>query len=171
MVKQNNQCTQPVHDVDLSDFIAIEFSIFAAQTLIFFIVIYFISDHLVSEDRITAFINGKINDFTMKELSLTLFSITFVIGLFALIKEITSFEWLEKLSANILFELPRTFYLFGSNIVASVLAIAFFLFSHPEATQRPATSFLAFAAYFTLVFFVFGCSLKWLFSQKRGKTK
>lgn len=61
MVKQNNQCTQSVHDMDLTDFIATEFSIFVAQTLIFFIVIYFISDHLASEDRITAFINGKIN--------------------------------------------------------------------------------------------------------------
>lgn len=168
-ITQENQQDESYSRKKLYHFILTEFCIFAAQTLTLFIVAYIISDSLSNEDRLMGFINGKINTTTMKELGLTLFSATFVLGLFSLIQEISSSHHLKKISREVLFELPRTIYLFGSSITASTIAIAFFLSSHPQSTAEPVAGYIGLSAFFAITFFVYGSALKALFffSKKR----
>lgn len=168
--EQNNQQakTNPVKDG--ISFVFIELCVFAAQVLVIFIVAYFISDSLASEERLTEFVNGKVNMHTMKELGLTLFAVTFVLGLLALVKEFVPSDYVEKVSTEVLLELPRTIYLFGSSITASTIAIAFFLSSHPEATKQPASGYFWLSAFFALSFFGYGCVAKGVLLHKRAKS-
>lgn len=168
--EQNNQPTKTQPLIDGISFVFIEFCVFSAQVLTIFIVAYFISDSLASEERLTQFVTGKVNTHTMKELGLTLFAVTFVLGVLALIKEIVSSNYAEKVSTEVLLELPRTIYLFGSSITASTIAIAFFLSSHPEATSQPASGYFWLSAFFALSFFGYGCGAKALFLSKRAKS-
>lgn len=159
--------THPVKDG--ISFVFIELCVFAAQVLVIFIAAYFISDSLSSEERLTEFVNGKINMHTMKELGLTLFAVTFVLGLLTSIREVVPSSYVEKVSGEVLLELPRTIYLFGSSITASTIAIAFFLSSHPQATTQPAAGYFGLSAFFALSFFGYGCVAKALFLSKRAK--
>lgn len=167
--EQNNQQTKTTPVKDGISFVFIEFCIFAAQVLVIFIVAYFISDSLASEERLTEFVNGKVNMHTMKELGLTLFAVTFVLGLLALVEKFVPSGYVEKVSTEVLLELPRTIYLFGSSITASTIAIAFFLSSHPEATKQPASGYFWLSAFFALSFFGYGCVAKAVFLPKRAK--
>lgn len=150
-------------------FVFIEFCVFAAQVLVFFIVSYFISDSLSSEDRLTEYIKLKMNTNTMSELGLTLFSTTFVLGLLTLIKEVSSSAFVEKISGEVLFELPRTIYLFGSSITAATIAIALFISSHPQAAPHPASGYFGLSAFFAISFFAYGCGAKAMLMSKRSK--
>ncbi len=163
--KQNNQQTKTSPVKDGISFVFIEFCVFAAQILVIFIVAYFISDSL-SEERLTEFLNGKINAHTMKEFGLTLFAVTFVLGLLALVKELVPSRYVEKISTEVLLELPRTIYLFGSSITASTIAVTWFLASHPEATKQPASGYFWLSIFFAFTFFVYGCGAKWLLLRR-----
>jgi hypothetical protein len=167
--EQNSQQTKTTPVKDGISFVFIELCIFAAQVLVIFIVAYFISDSLASEERLTEFVNGKVNMHTMKELGLTLFAVTFVLGLLALVEKFVPSGYVEKVSTEVLLELPRTIYLFGSSITASTIAIAFFLSSHPEATKQPASGYFWLSAFFALSFFGYGCVAKAVFLPKRAK--
>lgn len=167
--EQNNQQAKSNPIKDSISFVFIEFCVFSAQVLVMFIVAYFISDSLASEERLTEFVSGKVNMHTTKELGLTLFAVTFVLGLLALVKEFVPSAYVEKVSTEILLELPRTIYLFGSSITASTIAIAFFLSSHPEATTQPASGYFWLSAFFALTFFGYGCVAKGVFLAKRAK--
>jgi len=160
--------THPVKDG--ISFVFIELCVFAAQVLVIFIVAYFISDSLSSEERLMEFVNGKVNMHTIKELGLTLFSVTFVLGLLALTKEVVPSSYVEKVSGEVLLELPRTIYLFGSSITASTIAIAFFLSSHPQAATQPAVGYFGLSAFFALSFFGYGCGAKVLLLSKRAES-
>jgi heme/copper-type cytochrome/quinol oxidase subunit 3 len=151
-------------------FVFIELCVFAAQVLVFFIVAYFISDSLASKERLAEFLNGKINTYTLKELGLTLFAVTFTLGLLAQIKVIVPSSYVEKVSTEVLLELPRTIYLFGSSITASTLAIASFISSHPETIKQPASDYFWLSAFFALSLFGYGCTAKYFFLLKRGKS-
>lgn len=168
--EQNNQQTKTNPVKGGISFVFIELCVFAAQVLVIFIVAYFISDSLASEERLTEFVNGKVNTHTMKELGLTLFAVTFVLGLLALVKEFVPSTYVEKVSTEVLLELPRTIYLFGSSITASTIAIAFFLSSHPEATKQPASGYFWLSAFFALSFFGYGCGAKGVLLLKRTKS-
>lgn len=168
--EQNNQQTKANPVKDGISFVFIEFCVFAAQVLVIFIVAYFISDSLASEDRLTEFVNAKLNMHTLKELGLTLFAVTFVLGLLALAKEFVPSDYVEKVSTEILLELPRTIYLFGSSITASTIAIAFYLSDHPEAAKQTASGYFWLSAFFALSFFGYGCIAKGILLAKRAKS-
>lgn len=156
----SDQQKNVISNKEIMSFVFIELCVFIAQVLIIFIVAYFISDSLDSEKRLTEFVNGKVNSATMKELGLTLFSATFVLGLLTLAKEFIPSKFVETISSEIILELPRTIYLFGSSITASTLAIASFLSSHPEVTTRPTPNYLWASAFFAVSFFTYGCAIK-----------
>lgn len=168
--EQNNQPAKAHPIKDGISFVFLELCVFAAQVLVIFVVAYFISDSLASEERLVEFVSGKVNTHTMKELGLTLFAVTFVLGLLALVKELVRSDYVEKVSTEVLLELPRTIYLFGSSITASTIALAFFLSSHPEATKEPASGYFWMSAFFALSFFAYGCTAKAGFLLKRAKS-
>jgi hypothetical protein len=169
--EQTNQQTQ-THSVkdEIFSFVFIELCVFAAQVLVFFIVAYFVSDSLASEERLAEFLSGKINAYTVKELGLTLFAVTFALGLLAQIKVIVPSSYVEKVSTEVLLELPRTIYLFGSSITASTLVLAIFISSHPEAVNKPASDYFWLSACFALSLFGYGCAAKYFFFLKRVKS-
>jgi hypothetical protein len=177
----HSQCDRTTHKYKMSEtkplaqkskklwftFLFVEFCVFASQVLVIFIVSYFISDSLGNEERLTKFVLGKVNTETMSELGLTLFATTFVLGLLSLIKEVSSSPLVEKITGEILSELPRTIYLFGSSITAATVAIAVFLSTHPEAANKPASGFFALSAGFAITFFAYGCGAKALLVAKK----
>lgn len=156
----SDQQNNAISSKEILSFALIELCVFIAQVLIIFIVAYFISDSLDSEKRLTEFVSSKVNPTTMKELGLTLFSVTFVLGLLTLAKEFIPSKFVETISSEIILELPRTIYLFGSSITASTLAIASFISNHPEVTTQPTPNYLWASAFFAISFFIYGCSIK-----------
>ncbi|MDP2762642.1 MAG: hypothetical protein Q8O64_19950 [Sideroxyarcus sp.] len=145
-----------------------EFFVFLSQVAVIFLVAFFISDMFHSESRLTEFVNGKINTNTMTELLLTLFAITFVMGLLAIAKEIIPSSLFEKIAGEVLNELPRTIYLFGSSITAVTAAVATFIYNHPDSTNKPAVGFFTMSVFFALTFFAYGCGAKALLTLKKA---
>lgn len=168
--EQANQLEKvsPVKDGIL--FVFIELCVFLAQVLMIFIVAFLISDSLSSEERLTEFVIGKVHMHTMKELGFTLFAATFVLGLLTLIKEVAPSSYVEKITGEILLELPRTIYLFGSSITASTVAIAFFISGHPQVATQPASGYFLLSAFFALSFFAYGCIAKALLLARKAKS-
>ena len=166
--KQNKStvATKPAETLGVSFWVT-EFFVFLSQVAVIFLVAFFISDMFHSESRLTEFVNGKINTNTMTELLLTLFAITFVMGLLAIAKEIIPIGLVEKIASEILYELPRTIYLFGSSITAVTAAVATFISNHPDATNKPAAGFFAMSVFFALTFFAYGCGAKALLTLKK----
>lgn len=167
-MSSEQQNLSPIKDGIL--FVFIELCVFSAQVLVIFLVAFFISDSLSSEERLTEFVTGKINMHTMKELGFTLFAATFVLGLLTLIKEVAPSSYVEKITGEILLELPRTIYLFGSSITASMVAVAFFLSGHPQAATQPASGYFLLSALFALSFFAYGCIAKAFLLARRAKS-
>ena len=105
-------------------FITVEFFVFASQVIVIFLVTFFTTDMLSNETRLTEFVAGNLNVNTMTELGLTLFAATFVFGVVAIAKEVASAPIVELVASEVLAEIPRTIYLFGSTITAVTVAVA-----------------------------------------------
>lgn len=141
-------------------FVFIEFCIFISQVAVIFFVAFFISHMFSSESRFTEFITSKMNAHTMTELVLTLIAVTLVLGILAILKQISSSALLEKIVSEVINDLPRTIYLFGSSITAITLSVAVYINIHPEEAIKP-FKYFASAAFFALSFFTYGCLLKY----------
>lgn len=147
----------------------IEFCVFISQVVVIFFVSFFISDMFRSEGRLTEFVNGKVNTNTITELLLTIGALIFVMGALAVAKEFIPSNMVEKIAGDVLHELPRTIYLFGSSITAVTAAVATFIYNHPESTSKPAAGFFAMSAMFAFTFFAFGCGAKALLTLKKNR--
>lgn len=73
-----------------------ELCVFLSQVVVIFLVAYFISDMMQSEERLSSFVTSKVNALTFREFWLTLFSVTFVLGLLFIIKETAPSRFIEK---------------------------------------------------------------------------
>jgi magnesium-transporting ATPase (P-type) len=155
----------PANDFNKAHFIFIEFCIFISQVAVIFFVAFLISHMFSNETRFTEFISGKLNAQTTTELGLTLLAVTFVLGVLAILKQLEPSSLLEKIVNEVISELPRTIYLFGSSITAISLSIAVYAYIHPQETLKP-LNFFAHAAFFALSFFTYGCLLKYYFLPK-----
>jgi hypothetical protein len=150
-------------------FIAIELAAFFFQVLVIFVVTFFISDMFDNSARLNEFLSGKINTNTMKEFFLTLFAVTFCFGLVAIAKEISSNQFVSAIADEVLNEIPRTIYVFGSTITAVALSAAIVSAGHAPAGSKANIGF-GLAAFFATVFFTYGCGAKALLAAKRKKT-
>lgn len=90
------------------DFYFVELCVFLSQAIVIFIVAYFVSDMLQSEERLTIFVNNKLNSLTMSEFGLTLFAVTFVLGLLYIIRDMAPSPLVERIAGEVINELPRT---------------------------------------------------------------
>jgi hypothetical protein len=149
-----------------------ELCIFFAQIFVFFMVVVFTSDFLRSESRLAEFATAKINGNTMPELGLTLIALTLALGAITLLGTFAPSKFLEDLSMEVLQEMPRTIYFFGSSITAITIAIAVYTKFHPAGTV-PAKGYAAMAVFFAVTFFVYGSVFKFglLASAKRRAAK
>jgi hypothetical protein len=160
--------TKPKKPLSVSFFI-IELTIFAFQVLTIFIVAFFISDMFTSEQKFNGFISGKINAVTVKEFLLTLFSVTFCLGLVTIAKELAPTNFISRITTEILDEIPRTIYLLGSNVTAVTLAIAVYLPQKSSTTIPVAGGLYIVSLLFAVVFFMYGFGIKALLVRRRNK--
>ncbi|HTN29905.1 MAG TPA: hypothetical protein VL178_03610 [Pseudomonas sp.] len=144
-----------------------ELCVFLSQVLIIFLVAYFISDMMQSEERLSSFVSSKVNALTFREFWLTLFSATFVLGLLFIIREMAPSRFVEKIATEVINELPRTIYLFGSSMTALTAAVAVFLAVNPTENAIPAAGLFGTSLFFAFIFFVYGCGAKFLLIRKK----
>ncbi len=147
-------------------FYATELMVFLSQVAVIFLVAFFTTDLLRNETRLAEFAAAKINGSTMGEIGLTLVAITLWLGVLTVFKEFVESPLLAKIFTEVLAELPRTIYFFGSSISAVVLAIAFYTVSHPESSSKPAYGYFSIAGWLALTAFIYGCGLKALLTSK-----
>lgn len=142
------------------DFFLIEISIFLTQILIIFFVAFFISHMFSSETRFTEFINGRLNTQTLPELGITFIVFFAVLGGLNLLDDKQTNPLLGKIIREVKSDLPRMIYLFGSSITATTLAVAVYVYIHPQESIKP-FNYFGHAAFFAINFFVYGCVMKY----------
>lgn len=146
-------------------FVFNEFIIFASQVFIFFIVTVFTSDFLRSEDRLVRYAELKINNGSMTELGLTFTAVFVVIGFLSAIGKIFSNKIVDSYIHEILCEIPKTIYFFGSSVTGVMLAISLFIYRNPQPQSTP-DNFTFLASLFALGAFMYGCSISYAFKRK-----
>lgn len=169
-MNNNKEIKKNIFNLGNIEFVFIEFAVFLSQALVIFIVTFFLSDMLKNEERLTTFVTSKLNDFTISELGLTLFAVTFVLGLFYIIKEMSTSSLVERIASELIDELPRTIYLFGSSITAITAALAIFLLQNPDSSQIQASRFFVMSLFIGISFFGYGCLIKAGLKRKKAQT-
>ena len=149
----------------LGNFIFSEFVIFISQVAVFFMVAVFTSSFLSSEEELIKFTEQKVNSESFAELGLTFLAILVVIGLFSALGRIFDNKYVEHYVNEILCEMPKTIYVFGSAATGAMLAISLFTYLHPT-NGVSAKGFAVLSASFALMIFIYGCSLSYAFKRK-----
>ncbi|NWN90302.1 hypothetical protein HLV39_02160 [Marinobacter adhaerens] len=154
------QCKQTV-----GKFVFSEFVIFLSQIAVFFMVAVFTSNFLNSEDALVEFANQKINSGALSEIGLTFLAILMVIGLFSAVGKVFDNKYVDSYVDEVLREMPKTIYVFGSAATGTMLAISLFIHLHPET--GPSAQGVAFLSlFFAFVAFVYGCGFSFAFKRK-----
>lgn len=146
-------------------FIFNEFVIFLSQILVFFIVAVCASNLLTCEEKLVAFAERKIIGNSPSELGYIFLATVLVIGFFAILGRVFDNKYVEFYVNEILYELPRTIYFFGSATTGTMLAISLFLYLNPTediSSQR----FLALALIFSIAVFIYGCAFSFALKRK-----
>ncbi|MFT6905954.1 MAG: hypothetical protein ACJAS1_002617 [Oleiphilaceae bacterium] len=146
-------------------FIFNEFVIFLSQVLVFFMVTIFITNFLSSEEKLIKFSAQKINDGTLAELGLTFLAILIVIGLFSALGRVFENKYVEYYVNEILCEMPKTIYFFGSSIAGVMLGISLFLNFNPIEIES-AKGFASMSVLFAIMAFLYGCAFSYAFKRK-----
>lgn len=146
-------------------FVFSEFVIFISQVAVFFMVAVFTSNFLNSEEKLAAFSEQKINDGSLAELGLTFLAILVVIGLFSALGRIFDNKYVDHYVNEILYEMPKTIYVFGSAATGTMLAISLFAYLHPT-DEVNAKGFAVLSAFFAFMVFMYGCGFSYAFKRK-----
>jgi hypothetical protein len=149
----------------LRKFVFSEFVIFISQVAVFFMVAVFTSNFLNSEEKLVKFSEQKINDGSFAELSLTFLAILMVIGLFSALGKIFENKYVEHYVNEVLCEMPKTIYVFGSAATGAMLAISLFAYIHATDDMN-AKGFAFISIMFALMMFIYGCGLSYAFKRK-----
>ena len=113
--------------------LAEELSVSIAQTAIFFCLAMFSSNFLRDKSSLTAYADHKINSTTFPEFFLTLLAILVVSGiLFFLLAATKESPRVLSIAKGVLMEMPRTISIFGSSILATLLAVGIHVYNFPE---------------------------------------
>ena len=146
-------------------FVFSEFVIFISQVSVFFMVAVFTSNFLNSEESLVKFSEQKINDGSLAELGLTFLAILVVIGLFSALGRIFENKYVEYYVNEILCEMPKTIYVFGSAATGAMLAMSLFAYWHPTYDVN-AKGFAVTSVTFALMIFIYGCGFSYAFKRK-----
>ncbi len=120
----------------------------------------FVTNFLSSEEKLVQFSSQKINDGTLSELGLTFVAILIVIGIFSAIGRVFENKYVEYYVNEILCEMPKTIYFFGSSITGVMLAISLFLSINPIEIES-AQGFTSMSIFFATMSFLYGCAFSY----------
>ncbi|WP_264876020.1 hypothetical protein [Vibrio agarivorans] len=146
-------------------FFAKELVVFVSQILVFFVVAVLTSSFLSNEQALTEFASTKINDGSLKELLLTFVAIFFVVGCFTTIQRLTDSEVINDFIDEVLFEIPKTIYFFGSSLSGVMLAISMFLL-FDESNEGSTEKYFAVTIVFAIMAFIYGSTLSYKLKKK-----
>ncbi len=146
-------------------FIVSEFIVFLSQIAVFFMVAVFTSNFLNSEEKLVAFSKQKINDGSLTEIGLTFLAILVVIGFFTTLGRIFDNKNVDYFVNEVLYEMPKTIYFFGSAVTGVMLAISLFMFLNPTPEASP-QGFGLLTLFFALMVFLYGCGFSYAFKHK-----
>ena len=149
----------------IGKFIFTEFVVFLSQIAIFFTVAVCTSNFLSSEDKLVEFSEQKINDGTLGELGLTFLAIILVIGFFSALGRVFDNKYVEQYVNEILCEMPKTIYVFGSSATGVMAAISLFMQLNPTS-DTSAQGFAAMTLLFAFMMFTYGCAFSYAFKRK-----
>ncbi|CAM3797579.1 hypothetical protein [Vibrio aquimaris] len=153
------------HKQTVVEFVFSELIIFLSQITVFFMVAVFTSNFLHNKEKLLSFSAQKINDGTLTELGLTFLAILVVIGLFSALGWIFDNKYVEQYVREILCEMPKTIYVFGSAATGAMLAISLFSHIHPTSATN-AKSFAMLSVFFAFIVFLYGCGFSYAFKRK-----
>lgn len=126
----------------------------------------FTSNFLKSESALVAYAEQKINEGSMGELSLTFLAILVVVGLFAAVGRIFTADIVESYISNVLSEVPRTIYFFGSSVTGVMLAIFLFISNNGGQSEAQLGHVALLAVIFAVMPFLYGSLLSFAFKRK-----
>jgi hypothetical protein len=150
--------------------LAEELSVSVAQTAIFFFLAMFSSNFLRDKGALTEYATQKISGTTFTEFFLTLLAILVVSGvLFFLLVATKESPRVVAIAKSVLMEMPRTISIFGSSILATLLAVGIHLYNFPESESDSFGKSIAIGLLFWLVSFVYSFSLKRVLAPYRSE--
>jgi hypothetical protein len=149
----------------IGKFIFSEFVVFVSQIAVFFMVAVFTSNFLNSEERLVAFSEQKMNDGSFSELGLTFLAILVVIGFFSALGRVFENKYVEYYVNEVLCEMPKTIYFFGSAATGTMLAISLFIHLNPTS-ESSAQGFALLSLTFAFMVFAYGCGFSYAFKRK-----
>lgn len=149
--------------VQLLKVAALEFSVFLAQTAVFFLVAVFLSHFLESRELLNGYTEAKLGKHLIAEFWFTLLGVVVVLGILSLIAGIAHTNALGRLSAEVLQEVPRTIYFFGSTLTGT--AFAWVVHEWAYGTRSQAIDALGTAAIFVVAAFGTGFILRALLNR------
>ncbi|HEH9413341.1 hypothetical protein [Aeromonas salmonicida] len=147
-------------------FLTKEFVVFTSQILVFFFVAVLTSSFLSDEKALAELAATKINNGSLKELLLTFSAILFVIGCFTTVQKLTDSELVNELIDEILFELPKTIYFFGSSISGVMLALATFIAFSTTEDNNSTKGYFIITIMFAIMAFCYGATVSYLLKRK-----
>lgn len=142
----------------------LEFGVFLAQIVVFFLVAVFLSHFLESRELLSTYTEAKLGPHLTSEFWLTLLGVVVVLGFLSLIAGIAHTNALGRLSSEVLQEVPRTIYFFGSTAAGTAFAWTIHEWAH--GTRAAAIDALGAAAIFASGAFLAGFVLKALLSSR-----
>lgn len=146
-------------------FVFSELIIFLSQVAVFFMVAVFTSNFLSSEEKLVSFSEQKINNGSLGELALTFLAILVVIGLFTTLGRVFENKYIEHHVSEVLCEMPKTIYVFGSAATGVMLAITLFIYLNPDA-KTSVKDLVALTLAFSFMIFIYGCAFSYAFKRK-----
>ncbi|MDO4696831.1 MAG: hypothetical protein Q4A49_04800 [Neisseria sp.] len=170
MNSQEKNCPSQQSNKNFSSFIIEELLAFLIQFIILFCVIVLLSNCLSNEDVLVKFAESKLD--STHELFLTFLATIFALGLLTTIQKLLGdkYTFWNKIIDNTLLEFPRTIYLFGSSLTSVTASVGLYIKLHPNNKDNP-TFFFTYAIFFAIVFFIYGCGMKYLLIRNTLKNK
>jgi hypothetical protein len=148
-------------------FITDELSVYIGQIFMFFIVAIVTSNILRNSNELIVFMNSRINSNSIYDIIATMIAIAATVGVVAAVtKAAPKSSLLEHLADEMLAEAPRTIYVFGSSVAASLFAAAIYLGTHNEPNSPSITKLIVIAILFAIVAFAYGCAFAYAFKHK-----
>lgn len=145
-------------------FILREAILYVAQIFIGFFVIFFLTHIFCDEEIVTSVINSKITPNILKELGYTILSITLALGVISLLQKITDNKFTDIILNEVMLEMPRAIYFFGSQMTSAIISLAIAVNLYPSSIKSKEILFMAFVISFAT--FLYGCGLKYLLKRK-----
>lgn len=142
-----------------------ELALYASQIFIFFLVAVFASDFLKSEERLVDFSKARLNDGTGLEFIYVFIATFTVIGILKMLEEFISSRVIKDVLLDVVKEVPKIIYLFGSTATSVMIASALYLYQNPDP-KTPLKGMVVVTIIFTAVIFIYGSTASYMLKRK-----